>query len=67
MTANAGDSGKDSNTILASIHTWDIEAGCDANTFQSCSDKTLSNLKVYVDAFRSIYPINKWALTPRPL
>jgi len=60
ITANTGGgrSGKDSNTILASIHTWDIKAGCDANTFQPCSDKALSNLKVYVDSFRSVYPIN---------
>ncbi|KAI0270013.1 glucoamylase [Gloeopeniophorella convolvens] len=60
ITANTGGgrSGKDSNTILASIHTWDIKAGCDATTFQPCSDKALSNLKVYVDSFRSVYPIN---------
>ncbi|KAF8271969.1 glucoamylase [Lactarius quietus] len=60
ITANTGGgrSGKDSNTLLASIHTWDIDAGCDATTFQPCSDKALSNLKVYVDSFRSIYPIN---------
>jgi glucoamylase len=60
ITANTGGgrSGKDSNTILASIHTWDINAGCDAGTFQPCSDKALSNLKVYVDSFRSIYSIN---------
>ncbi|KZV59596.1 carbohydrate-binding module family 20 protein [Peniophora sp. CONT] len=60
ITANTGGgrSGKDSNTVLASIHTWDIKAGCDAATFQPCSDKALSNLKVYVDAFRSIYSIN---------
>ena len=44
--------------MLASIHTWDVEAGCDATTFQPCSDKALSNLKVYVDSFRSIYSIN---------
>ncbi|KAH9042003.1 glucoamylase [Lactarius pseudohatsudake] len=60
ITANTGGgrSGKDSNTLLASIHTWDINAGCDATTFQPCSDKALSNLKVYVDSFRSVYPIN---------
>ncbi|KAI0057906.1 glucoamylase [Artomyces pyxidatus] len=60
ITANTGGgrSGKDSNTVLASIHTWDISAGCDASTFQPCSDKALSNLKVYVDSFRSIYTIN---------
>ncbi|KAJ7636912.1 glycoside hydrolase family 15 protein [Roridomyces roridus] len=57
MTANTGGdrSGIDSNTVLASIHTFDPAAGCDANTFQPCSDKALSNLKVYLDAFRSLY------------
>ncbi|KAK0504262.1 glucoamylase [Armillaria luteobubalina] len=60
MTANTGGgrSGKDANTALASIHTFDPAAGCDAVTFQPCSDKALSSLKVYVDAFRSIYTIN---------
>jgi glucoamylase len=60
VTANTGGgrSGKDSNTVLASIHTFDASAGCDANTFQPCSDRALSNLKVYVDSFRSLYGIN---------
>ncbi|KAI0357455.1 glucoamylase [Trametes cingulata] len=60
ITANTGGgrSGKDANTVLTSIHTFDPAAGCDAVTFQPCSDKALSNLKVYVDAFRSIYSIN---------
>ncbi|EIN04857.1 glucoamylase [Punctularia strigosozonata HHB-11173 SS5] len=60
ITANTGGgrSGKDANTVLTSIHTFDPAAGCDAVTFQPCSDKALSNLKVYVDSFRSIYGIN---------
>ncbi|KAK0464222.1 glucoamylase [Desarmillaria tabescens] len=68
MTANTGGgrSGKDANPALASIHTFDAAAGCDAVTFQlpwqhyfqPCSDKALASLKVYVDAFRSIYTIN---------
>ncbi|EIM85945.1 glucoamylase [Stereum hirsutum FP-91666 SS1] len=60
ITANTGGgrSGKDANTILTSIHTFDVDAGCDDVTFQPCSDKALSNLKVYVDSFRSIYTIN---------
>ncbi|KIP06693.1 carbohydrate-binding module family 20 protein [Phlebiopsis gigantea 11061_1 CR5-6] len=60
ITANTGGgrSGKDANTVLTSIHTFDPAAGCDATTFQPCSDKALSNLKVYVDSFRSIYTIN---------
>ena len=59
-TANTGGgrSGIDSNTILASIHTFDPTAICDPATFQPCSDVALSNLKVYVDSFRSIYTIN---------
>ncbi|KAF7298019.1 Glucoamylase [Mycena chlorophos] len=57
---NGGRSGKDANTVLASIHTFDPAAGCDALTFQPCSDRALANLKVYVDAFRSIYGINAW-------
>ena len=61
MTANTGGgrSGRDANTVLTSIHTFDIEAGCDAATFQPCSDKALANLKVYVDAFRTIYTVDK--------
>ncbi|KAF8158200.1 glucoamylase [Crassisporium funariophilum] len=60
ITSNTGGgrSGKDANSALASIHTFDAAAGCDAATFQPCSDKALSSLKVYVDAFRSIYTIN---------
>ncbi|KAF8895604.1 glycoside hydrolase family 15 protein [Infundibulicybe gibba] len=60
ITSNTGGgrSGKDSNSVLASIHTFDAAAGCDPTTFQPCSDKALSNLKVYVDSFRAIYPIN---------
>jgi glucoamylase len=60
MTANTGGgrSGKDANTVLASIHTFDAAAGCDAATFQPCSDLALANLLNYVDAFRSVYAIN---------
>ncbi|KAL2017274.1 hypothetical protein VTK56DRAFT_2343 [Thermocarpiscus australiensis] len=50
--------GRDANSILASIHSFDPAAGCDANTFQPCSDKALSNHKSVVDSFRSIYAIN---------
>jgi glucoamylase len=60
MTANTGGgrSGKDANTILTSIHTFDPAAGCDSATFQPCSDKALANLYTYVNAFRSIYTVN---------
>ncbi|EEH45565.2 uncharacterized protein PADG_01715 [Paracoccidioides brasiliensis Pb18] len=53
-----GRSGKDTNSILASIHTFDPEAACDDTTFQPCSAKSLANHKVVTDAFRSIYALN---------
>ncbi|TFK62257.1 glucoamylase [Pluteus cervinus] len=60
ITANTGGgrSGKDSNTILTSIHTFDASAGCDAATFQPCSDKALANLLTYVNSFQGLYTIN---------
>lgn len=59
MTANTGGgrSGKDANTVLTSIHTFDVTAGCDVVTFQPCSDRALASLLIYVRAF-SIYSIN---------
>ncbi|CAK4030843.1 extracellular glucoamylase [Lecanosticta acicola] len=53
-----GRSGKDANSLLASIHLFDRSTGCDANTFQPCSDKALANHKVVTDSFRSVYSIN---------
>lgn len=58
INVNNGRSGKDANTILGSIHTFDPAAGCDDSTFQPCSDKMLANHKVLTDAFRSLYGIN---------
>ncbi|EIM83582.1 glucoamylase [Stereum hirsutum FP-91666 SS1] len=69
ITANTGGgrSGKDANTILASIHTFDPAALCDVTTFQPCSDKALANLKVYTDAFRTIYGINSAVAAGQPV
>ncbi|KAI6631614.1 hypothetical protein MCOR14_007737 [Pyricularia oryzae] len=50
-------SGKDANSILSSIHSFDPAAGCDELTFQPCSAKSLANHKAVVDSFR-FYPIN---------
>ncbi|KAI2793983.1 Glucoamylase [Penicillium oxalicum] len=60
INANTGGgrSGKDSNTILASIHTFDPAASCDDVTFQPCSSRALANHKVYTDSFRSVYALN---------
>ena len=50
--------GKDANAILGSIHGFDPALGCDAATFQPCSDRALATHRVVVDAFRSLYGIN---------
>ncbi|KAI3323679.1 carbohydrate-binding module family 20 protein [Xylariaceae sp. AK1471] len=58
INGNGGRSAKDANVILGSIHTFDPALGCDAATFQPCSDRALASHKVVVDSFRSIYSIN---------
>ncbi|KAB8301058.1 hypothetical protein EYC80_002980 [Monilinia laxa] len=58
INQNNGRSGKDANSILSSIQTFDPTAACDASTFQPCSDRALANHKVVTDSFRSIYSIN---------
>lgn len=56
--ANNGRSGLDANSLISSIHTFDPSASCDDTTFQPCSSRALSNHKLVVDSFRSIYAIN---------
>ncbi|ERS97853.1 hypothetical protein HMPREF1624_06024 [Sporothrix schenckii ATCC 58251] len=60
MNANfgGGRTGKDANTVLASIHAFDPTAACDDATFQPCSSRALANHKVYTDSFRSVYALN---------
>lgn len=60
---NNGRSGKDTNTLLASIHTFDPDANCDDTTFQPCSPRALANHKAVTDSFRSIYALN--SATPK--
>ena len=59
INSNDGRTGKDVNSILGSIHTFDPAAtSCDVPTFQPCSDRVLANHKVVTDSFRSMYMIN---------
>ncbi|KAI2473404.1 carbohydrate-binding module family 20 protein [Annulohypoxylon bovei var. microspora] len=58
INVNNGRTARDANVILGSIHTFDPELGCDAATFQPCSDRALASHKVVVDSFRSIYTLN---------
>ncbi|KAK3680732.1 glycoside hydrolase family 15 protein, partial [Podospora appendiculata] len=55
---SSGRTGKDANSLLGSIHSFDASVGCDAATFQPCSDKALSNHKQVTDSFRSVYKLN---------
>ncbi|KAI0064145.1 hypothetical protein BV25DRAFT_346927 [Artomyces pyxidatus] len=59
--------GVDSATHLTSIFNYDQSAGCDALTFQPCSDRALSNLKVASDSFREIYPISSNISAHKPV
>lgn len=58
INENNGRSGRDANTLLGSIHTFDPSAGCDDSTFQPCSAKALANHKVTTDSFRAAFAIN---------
>ncbi|CAN8103368.1 unnamed protein product [Discula destructiva] len=58
INENNGRTGKDSNTLLSAISTFDPAVGCDDATFQPCSDKVLANHKVVTDSFRSVYSLN---------
>ncbi|KAN0075811.1 Six-hairpin glycosidase-like protein [Elaphomyces granulatus] len=60
ILANVGTSrtGKDTNSILGIIHTFDPNTSCDDSTFQPCSPRALANHKAVTDSFRSIYKIN---------
>jgi glucoamylase len=59
INVNTGRTGKDANSILSSLQTFDINAGCDDATFQPCSPRMLANHKAVADSFRSTYAINK--------
>ncbi|KAL8820731.1 MAG: hypothetical protein Q9223_001119 [Gallowayella weberi] len=54
----SGRNGRDANSILGSIHTFDPDAACDDFTFQPCSSRALANHKAVTDSFRSTYAIN---------
>jgi glucoamylase len=60
ITSNTGGgrSGKDANSLLGSIATFDPDGHCDDSTFQPCSSRALANHKVVTDSFRSIYALN---------
>jgi glucoamylase len=54
-----GRSGKGSVPLTVSVVNFDPSLGCDSATFQPCSDRALSTLKVIGDAFKELYPISR--------
>lgn len=59
INLNDGRTGKDVNSILSSIHTFDPTSKCTDSTFQPCSSRALANHKAVTDSFRSVYGINR--------
>ena len=58
LDTDKGRTGKNANSILSSIHTFDPAAACTDATFQPCSSRALANHKAVTDSFRSEYGIN---------
>ncbi|KAL8711361.1 MAG: hypothetical protein Q9220_004258 [cf. Caloplaca sp. 1 TL-2023] len=58
VNGQSGRNGRDTNSVLGSIHTFDPDAGCDDMTFQPCSSRALANHKAVTDSFRPAYRIN---------
>ena len=52
-----GRSGKGSVPLSVTVLNFDPSLGCDPATFQPCSDRALSSLKVLGDEFKKIFPI----------
>ncbi|KAH9859843.1 hypothetical protein IAQ61_011625 [Plenodomus lingam] len=59
INLNDGRTGRDVNSILSSIHTFDPASACTDATFQPCSSRALANHKAVTDSFRSVYGINR--------
>ena len=56
---SGGRSGIDSAPLGVSVINFDPTLGCDPATFQPCSDRALSSLKVVGDAYKELFPINQ--------
>jgi glucoamylase len=61
-----GRSGKGSVPVSVAVLNFDPSLGCDSATFQPCSDRALSSLKVLGDAFKHILPITEHLSPDQP-
>ena len=60
---SGGRSSIGSAPLTVSVINFDPTLGCDSATFQPCSDRALSSLKVVGDAYKEIFPINQQLLS----
>lgn len=54
-----GRSGYGSAPLMMSVYNFDPSLGCDDVTFQPCSPRALSSLKVVGDSFKEFFPISQ--------
>ncbi|KAH4800498.1 glucoamylase [Parastagonospora nodorum] len=59
INLNDGRTGKDANSLISTIHTFDPNSKCTDATFQPCSSRALANHKAVTDSFRVVYAINE--------
>jgi glucoamylase len=54
-----GRSGYGSAPLTVSVYNFDPSLGCDDATFQPCSPRALSSLKVVGDHFKAFFPLSQ--------
>src|SRR6266702_3995014 len=54
-----GRSGYGSAPLTVSVYNFDPSLGCDDATFQPCSPRALSSLKVVGDRFKEFFPLSR--------
>ena len=54
-----GRSGFGSAPLTVSVYNFDPSLGCDDATFQPCSPRALSSLKVVGDRFKEFFPLSR--------
>ncbi|KAI9453791.1 Six-hairpin glycosidase-like protein [Lactarius psammicola] len=61
-----GRSGYGSAPLTVSVYNFDPSLGCDDATFQPCSPRALSSLKVVGDRFKDLFPLSRNFTSERP-
>ena len=61
-----GRSGFGSAPLTVSVYNFDPSLGCDDVTFQPCSPRALSSLKVVGDRFKEFFPLSRNFTSKQP-